>query len=253
MPEGIWRTAHAVHGGQTMIHIALVEDDPTVRRELEGYLTRFSEEADERFSVRTFDDGGDIVSGYNAELNVILMDIQMEYMDGMTAAEEIRKIDPAVCIIFITNLSSYAVKGYAVDALDYLVKPVSYYAFSQSLRRALERLCRRNRRYLCINYKNGVRKVDCARIYFIEVNGHNLIYHTMDGDFPALGSMRGVEADLCGLPFFRCNKGYLINLEHVDGMIGADAMIHGIRIQISRSKKQAFLEALNRYINEVCK
>lgn len=234
-----------------MIHIALVEDNPTACRELSEYLTRFSEEIGERFSVRTFADGSDIVRGYKAEFDVILMDIQMEYMDGMTAAEEIRKADPAVCIIFITNLGSYAVKGYAVDALDYLVKPVSYYAFSQSLRRALERLRRRDSRYLCVNYKNGVRKLDCARIYFIEVSGHELVFHTADGTFSALGSMRGVEADLNGLPFFRCNKGYLINLEHVDGMTGEDALVHGMRIQISRSKKQAFLEALNRYVNEV--
>ena len=234
-----------------MIHIALVEDDSTVRRELEEYLTQFSEGIRERFSVRAFEDGSDIVSGYKAEFDIIFMDIQMEYMNGMTAAEEIRKLDPAVCIIFITNLGSYAVKGYAVDALDYLIKPVSYYTFSQSLCRALERMRRRDCRYLCINCKNSVRKVNCAHIYFIEVSGHSLIYHTADGDFSALGSMRGVEANLDGLPFFRCNKGYLINLEHVDGMTGEDALVHGMRIQISRSKKQPFLEALNRYINEV--
>ena len=54
-------------------------------------------------------------------------------MDGMSAAEEIRKMDSEVVIIFITNMAQYAIRGYAVDALDYVLKPVSYFAFSQRL------------------------------------------------------------------------------------------------------------------------
>ena len=57
----------------------------------------------------------------------------MSAMDGMSAAEEIRKKDSDVVIIFITNMPQYAIRGYAVEALDYVLKPVSYFAFSQRL------------------------------------------------------------------------------------------------------------------------
>ena len=59
----------------------------------------------------------------------------MKFVDGMTAAEEIRKMDSEVVIIFITNMTQYAIRGYEVDALDYVLKPVSYFAFSQKLKR----------------------------------------------------------------------------------------------------------------------
>ncbi len=234
-----------------MTRIALVEDDAICRGQLREYLDQYSRETGHEFSVRVFKDGEDIVRDYRPEFDVILMDIQMKYVDGMTAAEEIRKVDAGVVILFITNLASYAIRGYAVDALDYILKPVSYFAFSQSLRRALERLERHRRRYLVVNHKNGTSKVDCSRIYYIEIDGHNLIYHTADGDLSAAGSMRDVEESLAGMPFFRCNKGYLVNLEHVDGFSGEDAVVHGTRVQVSRSKKKAFLNALNRCVNEV--
>lgn len=89
--------------------------------------------------------------GYKAVYDIILMDIEMKFMDGMMAAEEIRKVDTEVIIIFITNSPQYAIKGYAVDALDYVLKPVSYYAFSQRLGRAVERVARRARHFLQIN------------------------------------------------------------------------------------------------------
>ena len=234
-----------------MTRIALVEDDSVCRRQMEEYLERYAREAGEEFLTRTYRDGEEILRGYRSEYDIILMDIQMERMDGMTAAEKIRELDGEVVIVFITSLASYAIKGYAVDALDYIVKPVSYYVFSQSLRRALGRLRRRTRTWLLVNYKNIAQKIDSAGIYFIEVDGHNLVYHTADGSITAPGAMRDVEDKLADSPFFRCNKGYLVNMAHVDGVVEDDAVVHGVRLQISRAKKRAFMDALNRYINEV--
>lgn len=64
----------------------------------------------------------------------------MKFMDGMAAAEEIRKMDSEVIIIFITNMTQYAIRGYEVDALDYMLKPVNYFAFSQKLDKALNKV-----------------------------------------------------------------------------------------------------------------
>ena len=76
---------------------------------------------------------GRIAVDYRAVYDIILMDIEMRFMDGMTAAEKIREHDSEVVIIFITNMPQYAIKGYRVDALDYVLKPVSYFAFSQRI------------------------------------------------------------------------------------------------------------------------
>lgn len=105
-----------------MIRIALVEDDPAYAEQLLSYLKEYEKESKERISVQTFSDGEDIVTEYRADYDIILMDVEMKFMDGMSAAEEIRKMDTEVVIIFITNMPQYAIQGYRVDALDYVLK-----------------------------------------------------------------------------------------------------------------------------------
>ena len=87
----------------------------------------FSKENGEVFNITVYSDGDQIVHKYKSQFDIILMDVEMKFMDGMSAAEEIRKVDTEVVIIFITNMAQYAIRGYAVDALDYVLKPVSYF------------------------------------------------------------------------------------------------------------------------------
>ena len=236
-----------------MIRIALVEDEESYVATLREFLARYERERGERLQITVFSDGDEIALNYKSEYDVILMDIEMRFMDGMTAAEEIRRVDPEVVIIFITNSPQYAIKGYAVDALDYVLKPLTYFAFSQRIDRALERLGNREQRYMMINIKGGSRKLDVSRVWFIEVRDHDHIYHTGGGLITPTGTMREAEKALEGCAFFRCNKGYLVNLEHVDAIREDNAVVHGETVQVSRARKKAFLDALNNYLGEVSK
>ena len=134
-----------------------------------------------------FSDGDEIALGYKAVYDIILMDIEMKFMDGMMAAEEIRKVDTEVIIIFITNSPQYAIKGYAVDALDYVLKPVSYYAFSQRLGRAVERVARRARHFLQINAHGTAHKLDTWPFIGSRTAGMTWLSHGgRGGDRPGL-------------------------------------------------------------------
>ena len=126
-----------------MISIAIVEDEEMYAKQLQQFLHQYEEENKEMFDITVYSDGDQIVNKYKSQYDIILMDVEMKFMDGMSAAEEIRKIDTEVVIIFITNMAQYAIRGYAVDALDYVLKPVSYFAFSQRLNRAISRMKKR--------------------------------------------------------------------------------------------------------------
>ena len=76
-----------------MIHIALVEDEEEYRKVFLGYLRRYEQESGRQFRISVFPDGEDIISSYKADYDLILMDIAMRFMDGMTAAEKIRELD----------------------------------------------------------------------------------------------------------------------------------------------------------------
>ena len=232
-----------------MNYIAVVEDSAQDRAVLDSYLEKYQQEKNCHFQITHFSDGDEIALGYKGGYDLILMDIEMTFLDGMSAAEEIRRADPEVLIIFITNSPQYAIKGYAVDALDYVLKPVSYYAFSQRLGRAVERVARRARHFLQINAHGTAHKLDTSAIYWIENCGHDLVFHTAEGEVTAPGSMTETEEKLAQDSYFRVNKGCLVNLEHVDRMDGEDAIVHGDRVPLARARRKAFLDALNDYIN----
>lgn len=236
-----------------MIHIAIVEDEKSYSDNLKEYLLQYERESGEAIKISLFSDGDEIIRNYHSQFDIIFMDVEMKFMDGMSAAEEIRKSDTEVVIIFVTNMPQYAIKGYAVEAFDYLLKPVSYFAFSRCLSRAIARKKNRMKKPLILNVRGGTVRVDAENIYYVESNGHNMIYHTTQGDYEAVATMKEIEESLAGMHFFRASKWYLINLTHVEGFQDGYARLSGTSLVVSRAKRKDFLEALTAYWGEVIK
>ena len=232
-----------------MLKIAVVEDQQEVRDELCRFIRQYAAENSLQVEVLPIEDGAVIAEHYEPGYDIIFMDVEMPGLDGFGAAEKIRAVDADAVLVFVTNMAQYAIKGYAVDALDYVLKPVSYYAFSQRLGRAVERVARRARHFLQINAHGTAHKLDTSAIYWIENCGHDLVFHTAEGEVTAPGSMTETEEKLAQDSYFRVNKGCLVNLEHVDRMDGEDAIVHGDRVPLARARRKAFLDALNDYIN----
>ena len=236
-----------------MIRVAIVEDEELYAEQLRSYLLQYEKENNEAFEITIYNDGDCVVNKYRSQFDIILMDVQMKFMDGMSAAEEIRKVDAEVVIIFITNMAQYAIRGYAVDALDYVLKPVSYFAFSQRLNRAISRMKKRESKVILVNIKGGTVRLNIANIYYIDSQGHTLILHTILGNYETTGTMREMEEKLSGMNFCRGNKGYLINLQHVDGIQDNCALVKGEMLPLSRAKRKEFMEALTNYWGEAVK
>lgn len=228
-----------------MIQLAIVEDDALYAKQLQEYLDKYQQQTGQRFAIRFFSDGEDIIEQYRADFDIILMDIQMRFMDGMTAARMIREKDEKVIIIFITNMTSYTIRGYEVDAMDYVLKPISYPVFAQKLGRAIRRLSSSGGYSFLVMVADGVRKVDAAKIYYIESQSHVMTYHTESGAFQGKGSLDELEKRLTPYGFFRSNKCYLVNMHYVDGVEDGCCLIAGDRLLISRRKRTAFLEQLS--------
>lgn len=236
-----------------MIKIAIVEDEKLYVRQLSDYLMRYQKESGNEIRITVFSDGDEIVENYSGEFDIILMDIQMRFMDGMSAAEKIREMDSEVIIMFITNMTQYAIRGYQVDALDYMVKPIEYFSFSQKLDRAIDRMKKRDGHYLSVPIEDGLVKLEAAEIYYIESQGHNLNFQTKRGNFTSRKTMKEMEEALVPYGFYRCNKGFLVNMKYVDGVQDGCCVIGSDHLPISRAKKKAFMEALVNYMSEVMK
>lgn len=233
-----------------MIRVAIVEDEDLYANQLIEFVNKFKEETGEVFHIVRFRDGDEIVEGYTGTYDIIFMDIQMEFMDGMTTAEKIRELDSEVIIMFITNMTSYAIRGYQVDALDYIVKPIDYFSFRKKIERAIEKIVKKERPTISIRIKSDVMRIQTNDIYYIESDRHNLIYVTKKGTYKSRASMQEAEDFLVKYGFFRSNKSYLVNLQYVEGVIDGCCIINGSNLLISRARKANFMVAMTNYMGE---
>ena len=235
------------------MRVAIVEDELHTRREIRRLLERYADENGVSFQIAEFADGDSITDNYKGCYDLILMDVEMPFVDGMTAAEEIRRSDQEVTIIFITNAPQYAIKGYKVGALDYILKPVSYYAFSESIKRALAKIKARqpDDNHITISVNGGVRRIGVASIDYVEVIDHDLFFHVGTDVIGTRGTIREVENELAPHHFFKCNKGCLINLAKVTGYHKNDVIIGNSTLPVSRSRKKQLQEAIHAYLDGV--
>lgn len=230
-----------------MIRIAIAEDEKSYYEILEDFIKRFQEETGEFCQVSWFRDGMQLVENYTADYDLILMDVEMPGLNGIEAAKEIRNIDESILIIFITNMAQYAIRGYEVDALDYVVKPLSYYGFALKMKKAGRILRERVGRSILLPFEEETKRIPVKDILYVEIESHTLRYHTYSGISIVTGRMKDVETQLTEKCFARCNQSYIVNLAHVDGIRDECAIVEGTALKISRARKKEFMEKLSEY------
>ena len=163
-------------------------------------------------------------------------------------AAALRERDRSVTLIFVTNMAQFAVKGYEVDAFDFVVKPVGYSNVALTLQRALNKLDTRRDTEVLVTLSDSMVRLAASQIKYIEISGHRMVYHTTDGELYAYGNLKEVEATLGGGMFARCNNCYLVNLNYVRAVQGHTVTVGTDELQISRPRRKAFIQALNDYL-----
>ncbi|MDR0856384.1 MAG: LytTR family DNA-binding domain-containing protein [Clostridiales bacterium] len=237
-----------------IVRIAIVDDDKDSNDTIKKHILRYAQSSGDEFLITQFYDGDEIASDYTAKYDIIFLDVYMQRMNGMAAAKVIRGFDKDVIIVFITSLAQYAINGYAVDALDYLLKPVPYFAFSQQLQRSVDRIKKNAAHYMLLSTDNGVIRTDVSQIVYIESQKHKMLVCVKDGAKTAVyaltATMKDLENRLADKNFFRCNHGYLINLAYVKRVNGNDVVVNDTTLAVSRSRKKEFMDALIAFVGE---
>lgn len=231
-----------------MYHIAIVEDEADFSMQLQDFLEQYQKEETIRFKISVFHSGEELLKEYQPVYDVILLDIEMPGINGMDAAAKLRESDQEVVLMFITNIASYAIRGYEVGALDFVMKPLTYYAFSMRFTRALKRVRQREQQQILLTLSDGVKKLEIGQIYYVEVQNRILHYHTDEGEYCVRGTMQSVEQAFSTHPFAKCNHWYIVNLKHVSQVRQNIAVVGGHELEISRRNRTSFLKALADYV-----
>lgn len=233
-----------------MIHIAIVEDDDGAQEQLAQCLLQYQQEYGVFFQLHYFKNGITFLSNTTTMFDIIFMDIEMPHLNGMETAARMRKLNSSSCLIFVTNMAQYAIKGYEVDAMYFLLKPVSYSKLAFKLQKAIAVAENRKKDEVIIKLKSGLARIPISSILYVEVLSHRIAYHTNQEIIETWASLKQVENQLKPYGFARCNASYLVNLRAVKKIEDDFVMVHGEKLTMSRGKKQAFIAALTSLLEE---
>lgn len=244
-----------------MVKIGIVDDEKEARELLKEEVARFGTEYHMEFEVREFDGAAAYLSAETDACDILYLDVDMPQMTGMELAEKIRETDTDIILIFCTNLQQFALNGYSVSALGFLVKPVQWYSFHMYLDRAVKVLRERELRAQDrgprrIVVKSGADSVvvNAADIQYVEVAAHYLIYHIENkasGEETAIrtrGSMQDAAAQLSVCGFARCNASFLVNLSCITAVNRMELRIGQTALPIGRAYKDSFTREFSKFL-----
>ncbi|MEY8517148.1 LytTR family DNA-binding domain-containing protein [Lachnospiraceae bacterium 29-84] len=229
--------------------VAIVDDSKEDAGLLTDYIKKFENEKNIKLQCCVFYASFDFLETYHGEYDVIFLDIEMPGSNGLEVAREIRSKDDAVGIIFVTSMAQYAIHGYEVNAIDFIVKPVRYYNFATKLEKAYQFCRKRSTHNILLNNKDGIQRFPASDILYIEKDGDYLIFHTVQGSFQGRGSIKAMKEKLAELYFEESISGCLINLEYVIH-IGKDSVTveSDVQLPLSRRLKKQFSQKYMKYM-----
>lgn len=231
-----------------MIKVAIVEDEKAAAQVLQEYLQRYSSDRGAEFDIHTYENGMQFLMNYDTNTDLVFMDIEMPNLSGIETSARLREIDSVVGLVYVTNMAKYAIEGYAYRAIDYLLKPLVYQAFLMKMDRILK-FVNKNRKSSAITLgsRTGQNVLELNSIYYVEVSGHDVLYHTDSGSYKVYGTLKEEAKKLPQETFIQCNSCYVVNLRHISRIDGNELVVGDGRIEISRSRRKSLLEAFNRY------
>lgn len=237
-----------------MINIALIDDNLNDLNTLKSFINKYTEsdELDSHIEVNitTYNDPTLFLNENNFKYDLIFLDIEMPKINGISLAKRIREKDSNVGLVFITNMAQYAINGYEVSAIDYILKPLDYYDFALKFNKIINFVKRNISNYIYLkSVENNLIKVDVNEIIYVEIFSHYLIYHLENREIKVRGTISEAENNLSNYYFFRISKSFLINLKHVINIKLDNVLLTGnIELIISRLRKKDFLEAFYKYL-----
>ncbi len=232
-----------------MLLIAIVDDDPKDASLLKDCVEAYCRKNSLAAVIHTFSDGLDLIRGAETH-DITFLDIQLGKLDGLETARLIRKINQESVLIFVTNMAQFAIKGYEVDALDFIIKPASMSSIVYVMDKAMRRLDGNTRAMFSLKTQEGTISLSANDITYVEVFDHNLIYHTKRGDYTVRGRLSDVSGKLDPERFVMCNRSFIVNLRHVSNVTSDYLLIGDTRIAVSKSHQKELMSRFSSFLGD---
>ena len=228
------------------MRIAICDDDKSEREDFIAALrgwdpTRYAE---------CFGDGASLLRAAESQppFSIVFLDIYMPEENGMDIARKLREISPETGIVFVTTSPDHAVEAFSLQAVHYLVKPVTTAGIREAFAR-IQKQQAKMRSVLSVKFGHGQRSLYLNEIISLESNGHQVIITMVNSEtVSAYTSIREIQA-LLDDTFLLVQRGLIVNMEHIESM-QTDACIlrTGQQVLLSRKKRASIREAYNNHV-----
>ena len=233
-----------------MLQIAICDDEQFYREKIKYLLEEYLQAKGMLYTLHLFLSGEDFLEQCenNVRFDIVFLDISMEEVDGIQAAQRIRSFHSDTYIVFVTAFIDYALEGYKVNAVRYLMKDTLEIALEECMNAILQKM---QVARVTFSFLEGEKRLYTDNILYVESRGHKSIFHYMESEmvsYQIYDKLDSVERNLEGYGFLRIHKSYLVNMKHIrkisNYIVSLDT---GEKLHVPRLRFQAVKEGFVAY------
>lgn len=233
-----------------MLQIAICDDEQFYRDKIKGLVERYMRNHELAYEIHVFLSGKEFLEHCvnSVKFDIVFLDINMEEMDGIQTAERIRSFHSDTYIVFVTAFIDYALEGYKVNAVRYLMKDNLEGALEECMRAVLQKM---QVAWVSFPFLEGEKRLYTDNILYVESRGHKSIFHYMEAGettYQIYDKLDTIEKKLVKYGFLRIHKSYLVNMKHIRRIGNYTAILDtGEKFPIPRPRFQAARETFVDY------
>lgn len=236
-----------------MIKIAVCDDEMYVAKKIEEYILYFASSHRTDFNVSKFDSGKALLDS-EIGFDLILLDIQMDGLDGIETAKRIRENNMNVPIVYITSFSDYSMRAHKVHAFDFIEKPFDYSHIETVLKDFLKLNAAKSVNNVTFSTDDGDVTQNADNIlYFAYCEHRRILMYTHNKAVELRGGIAGIFETIDNRQFYMTHRNFIVNLKYVKTIVKNDytiCMTNGDIVPLSQRKRVDFKERLHEYMNE---
>ena len=231
------------------LNIFIADDDISITDQLSSLILEWADSNRHTVSIKTINSLHELDVKLVVPFDLVILDIVINEDNGISFAKKIRELGSDAMIAFVSNFKEYALEGYSVQAISYLLKPLNRASVFSLLDNSLSKVINSKKERLIFNINGHPTIFMIKDIEYIESNRNTLSIHSSSDVVRVYGTIKEIESQIYDTPLVRCHKRYIVNIEKAIGMDPSQVLLSNKRfVPIGRAYRREVTTKLFLYL-----